>query len=101
MGRVEIAALRLASLGVPAPRSTAGCTQVPVRQGRFPLVDRRLVETARRRRVGVHVWTINDRPTMESLIETGVDGIMTDRPTLLEEVLEAADAEYRAPRGRR
>ena len=86
MGRVEIAALRLASLGVPVPHSAAGCTQVPVRHSRFPLVDRRLVETARRRGVGVHVWTINDRPTMEWLLDLGVDAILSDRPTLLKQV---------------
>ena len=86
MGRAEILSLRLASLGVPTPRSTAGCTQVPVRQGRLPLVDKRFVATARRRRVGVHVWTINDRETMEWLLDLGVDAILSDRPTLLKQV---------------
>jgi glycerophosphoryl diester phosphodiesterase len=86
MGRAEILALRLASLGVPVPRSPAGCTQVPVRQGRLPLVDRRFVTAARRRDVGVHVWTINDRATMEWLLDLGVDAILSDRPTLLKEV---------------
>ena len=86
MGRGEILSLRLASLGIPTPRSAAGCTQVPVRQGRLPLVDRRFVATARRRQVGVHVWTINDRETMEWLLDLGVDAILSDRPTLLKEV---------------
>lgn len=86
MGRVEILSLRLASLGVPMPRSPAGCTQVPVRQGRLPLVDKRFVAAARRRRVGVHVWTINDRETMEWLLDLGVDAILSDRPTLLKQV---------------
>ena len=86
MGRAEILSLRLASLGVPTPRSVAGCTQVPIRQGRFPVVDRKFVATARRRQVGVHVWTINDRETMEWLLDLGVDAILSDRPTLLKEV---------------
>jgi glycerophosphoryl diester phosphodiesterase len=86
MGRAEIFSLRLASLGVPTPRSVAGCTQVPVRQGRLPLVDKRFVATARRRHVGVHVWTINDRETMEWLLDLGVDAILSDRPTLLKQV---------------
>lgn len=86
MGRAEILALRLASLGVPAPTSPAGCTQVPVRQGRLPLVDRRFVDTAHRRGTGVHVWTINDRDTMEWLLDLGVDAILSDRPTLLKQV---------------
>jgi glycerophosphoryl diester phosphodiesterase len=87
MGRAEIVALRLASLGVPVPRSAAGCTQVPVRQGRLPLVDRRFVDTARHRHVGVHVWTINERPEMERLLDLGVDAVLSDRPTVLKQVL--------------
>ncbi len=87
MGRMEILGLRLASFGVPVPRSAAGCTQVPVRQGRLPLLDRRFVATARRRGVGVHAWTINDRAQMESLLDLGVDAILSDRPTLLKQVL--------------
>jgi glycerophosphoryl diester phosphodiesterase len=87
MGRAEILALRAASLGLPVPHSAAGCTQVPVRQGRFTLVDRRFVETAHRRGVGVHVWTINDREEMERLLDLGVDAILSDRPTVLKQVL--------------
>ncbi len=91
MGRMEILGLRLASLGVPVPRSPAGCTQVPVRQGRLPLLDRRFVATARQRGVGVHAWTINDREQMESLLDLGVDAILSDRPTLLKQVLVDKD----------
>jgi len=36
----------------------------------------------------VHVWTIDDTPTMERLLDLGVDGIMTDRPGVLKAVLE-------------
>lgn len=89
MGRLEILALRAASLGLPAPRSPAVCTQIPVRQGRLPLVDRRLVRAARRRGVAVHVWTINERAEMERLLDLGVDGILSDRPSLLKEVFVA------------
>jgi glycerophosphoryl diester phosphodiesterase len=91
MGRGEILALRAASFGVPVPRSAAGCTQVPVRQGRLPLVDRRFVDTAHRRGVGVHVWTINDREEMERLLDLGVDAILSDRPMLLKQVLTDRD----------
>lgn len=87
MGRLEILGLRLASFGVPVPHSVAGCTQVPVRQGRLRLLDQRFVETARRRDVGVHAWTINDRAQMEALLDLGVDAILSDRPTLLKQVL--------------
>jgi glycerophosphoryl diester phosphodiesterase len=39
----------------------------------------------------VHVWTINDRATMERLLDLGVDGILSDRPSLLKEVFVARD----------
>jgi len=88
MGRREILTLRLASLHLPVPRSPAGCTLVPVRRGRLPLVDRRFVETAHRRGVGVHVWTINDADEMRRLLDLGIDAILSDRPTLLKQVFE-------------
>jgi glycerophosphoryl diester phosphodiesterase len=87
MGRAEVLSLRLASLGVPVPRSPAGCTQVPVRQGRLPVVDRRFVAAAHRRGVGVHVWTIDDPGDMGRLLDLGVDAILSDRPTVLKQVL--------------
>lgn len=51
------------------------------------LLDRRVVEAAHRRGRHVHVWTINDRPEMERLIELGVDGIITDNLEELKAVL--------------
>jgi len=33
------------------------------------------------------VWTINDSKTMQSLIDMGVDGIITDRPSLLKKLI--------------
>ena len=48
----------------------------------------RFVRTARRHGIRVHVWTINDAPTMDALLELGVDGIVTDQPDVLRAVLE-------------
>jgi glycerophosphoryl diester phosphodiesterase len=84
--------------GAPNPRHHA--LQVPVEFNGLTVVTPDFVDDAHANGLAVHVWTINDRPTMEWLIDIGADGIMTDRPTLLEEVLGAEHAKYRRPRGR-
>jgi glycerophosphoryl diester phosphodiesterase len=61
--------------------------QVPVRQGRLTVVDKRLIAAARRKGIEVHVWTIDEADQMHELIDLGVDGIMTDRPGVLRDVL--------------
>jgi glycerophosphoryl diester phosphodiesterase len=86
-GPVDIGRLRLAALGFAGGSFAAACTQVPVRQGPIVIVDRRFLDVAHARGLPVHVWTIDDPTEMERLLDLGVDGIMTDRPTVLKEVL--------------
>ncbi len=86
MGRADIARLRLASLGVPTTRFPAPCAQVPVRKGPVTLIDRRFLDTAQRHGVAVHVWTVDQRWEMDRLLDLGVDGILSNRPSLLKEV---------------
>lgn len=94
MGPAATTALRLASILPGAAGAFVGrrleglaAAQVPVRQGRVPVVDRRFVDTAHTLGIDVHVWTVDDAATMERLLELGVDGIMTDRPSALKDVL--------------
>ncbi len=90
LGPGEIGRLRLAAWGARVAGPLAGaCAQIPVRHGRVALAEPRFVEAAHRRGVAVHVWTIDDVPTMDALLDMGVDGIMTDRPSTLRPVLEA------------
>lgn len=62
--------------------------QVPVDFGRREIVTPRFIEAAHSRGVRVDVWTINDAPEMQRLLDLGVDSIMTDRPAVMSEVLE-------------
>lgn len=95
---VQAAALVLASQGpLPmAPLPLYQAFQVPpdtsqISQIPDPLlieiVNQDMVNDAHAAGLAVHVWTINDCPTMLDMLDLGVDGIMTDRPLLLEEVL--------------
>lgn len=86
MGSTAVGLLRLHSWGMPAPSFPAACAQVPVRRGRVAILDRRFLDAAHRRGLVVHVWTVNDRTEMERLLDLGVDGIFSDRPTVLKEV---------------
>ncbi len=83
----EIARLRAAGFRAPSGRFAGACAQVPVRQGPVLILDRRFVDTAHRHGLPVHVWTIDDPAEMERLLDLDVDGIMTDRPSVLKEVL--------------
>ncbi|WP_052345899.1 glycerophosphodiester phosphodiesterase [Paucisalibacillus sp. EB02] len=62
--------------------------QIPTEDSNINLVDKKLIRGAHNRGMDVHYWTINDPETMEELIELGADGIMTDRPDLIIELLE-------------
>ena len=88
MGPREVARLVSASRGGPGRAGVlAPCAQVPPRQGRVPLVTPRLVDTAHRFGVQIHVWTIDDAQEMARLLDLGVDGIMTDHPQVLKDLL--------------
>jgi glycerophosphoryl diester phosphodiesterase len=91
MGPRQVAQLVATSRGLTGGRRTlmAPCAQVPTHQGPVPLVTERLVAAAHRRGIQVHVWTIDDPAEMTRLLDLGVDGIMTDRPQDLKDVLVA------------
>ena len=50
-------------------------------------VDEKLIDTVHRAGAHIHLWTVNDPDDMRRFIDMGVDGIITDRPDLLNEVL--------------
>lgn len=87
-GQREIAAWWRSSYGMrKVVRTRAIAAQVPLRKFGLNVVSQRFLDTAARLGCQVHAWTIDDRPTMEQLIDRGVHGIITDQPTLLRDVL--------------
>ena len=82
--------VRWLTASTTGPRSlmpAVPCAQVPTSQSGIPVVTERTVAVAHAHGVAVHVWTIDDEAEMRRLLDLGVDGIMTDRPALLKEVL--------------
>lgn len=64
----------------PAPLAEQiDALQVPRKYKGIPVVTADFVERAHRSDLLVHVWTVNDAEAMRSLLDLGVDGIVTDR----------------------
>jgi glycerophosphoryl diester phosphodiesterase len=84
-------ALLVAAKVAPFARlhTSASAAQVPVARRGIHIVDKRFVHTCHQAGVAVHVWTVDERSEIEELLDLGVDGIMTDRPSVLKEVLVA------------
>jgi glycerophosphoryl diester phosphodiesterase len=82
---------------LPAVRAVA--FQVPERQGDLVVVDEPFVDAAHRQGAAVHVWTVNDEPSVVRLLDLGVDGIISDLPTMVSATLEQAGAAWRGPAG--
>lgn len=74
---------------IPGPHMGVRAVQVPYTQGPLTVVDRRFIAAAHTLGLAVHVWTINDEPQMRELLELGVDGLITDRPSLAKRVLQS------------
>jgi glycerophosphoryl diester phosphodiesterase len=86
---IQAARLLAASRGFPVGvPSGVAAAQVPIRQGPLTVVTKRFVDFAHDHDIQVHVWTIDEEPTMDQLLDMGVDGVMTDRPAVLRQVLE-------------
>jgi glycerophosphoryl diester phosphodiesterase len=69
--------------------------QVPARHGDLVVVDGAFVSAAHECGMAVHVWTVNDAGEMARLLDLGVDGIITDLPTTVVELLAKRGATYR------
>lgn len=82
-----VARMVAAGFGLPY-QPNFKCVQVPTHWHGIPVVTPRFVASANRMGLQVHVWTVDDEAEMRRLLDMGVRGIMTDRPTLLRKVLQ-------------
>ncbi len=61
----------------------ASALQLPLQMRGLRVVDRKLVDAAHDAGLQVHVWTVNDVVGARALLDSGVDGLVTDRPDLM------------------
>jgi glycerophosphoryl diester phosphodiesterase len=80
------AAVLAARLGLPV-RARADAFQVPCSYRGVAIVDARFLAACHKSGKQVHVWTVDDEKKMIGLLDLGVDGIMTDRPSVLKGLL--------------
>jgi glycerophosphoryl diester phosphodiesterase len=86
-GPRAVARMRLIATGARLRPPDVPCVQVPVRTRGVRIVDARFVAAAHRAGIAVHVWTVDDPAEMQRLLDLGVDGLMSDQPGLLRDVL--------------
>ena len=75
-----------ARLGPPVRGDLA---QLPHRFAGVTVVDADVLRVAHGSGREVHVWTVDDPAVMAGLLDAGADGILTDRPDLLRDLLRA------------
>lgn len=94
IGRLVVAAngptvIRRAALHrLPGPERGVEAVQVPEFFKNIEIINEAFIGLAHARGLAVHVWTVNEEPDMVKLLDLGVDGLITDEPTLAQNVIE-------------
>ena len=82
----DIIRIKLISWGLPLSPPDVIAVQVPIQHYGIKIVTPAFVKQCQALGIKVHVWTIDDEDEMRWLIDIGVDGVMTDRPSLLKQI---------------
>ena len=72
-----------------APPVHGDLAQLPHRFAGVTVVDADVLRVAHGSGREVHVWTVDEPAVMAALLDAGADGILTDRPDLLRDLLQA------------
>lgn len=68
--------------------SGPSCVQIPTIQSGITVATENRIARSEQRGIPVHIWTVDDPREMQSLIDIGVHGIMTDECHILRSVAE-------------
>jgi len=86
-GQMDIFKMICNSIGFNFEAVASDCAQIPLSQWGLPVLTRRFLDVAQKQNKLVHIWTIDDEQTMYDLIDFGVQGLMTDKPSILKKAL--------------
>ncbi len=92
LGEIRAFMTALWTGSAPPPEAPGQALQIPRRYQGMELVTPASVAAAHGLGVEVHVWTINEVNEMKELLALGVDGIVTDYPARLREVVRQSEA---------
>ena len=84
----DVIKLKLMGWGLPLSKPDVVAAQVPLTHYGLPVITSSMVSICKKLDIKLHVWTIDDADVMRWLIDKGVDGVMTDKPSLLREVAQ-------------
>lgn len=87
IGPSGIARIRVGKFTSNSSISNGQCVQVPVTMKGVPLITETFIQRVHSMGKVIHAWTINEPDEMNRLLDLGVDGIMTDKPQVLKDVL--------------
>ncbi|HEY2430468.1 MAG TPA: glycerophosphodiester phosphodiesterase [Acidimicrobiales bacterium] len=80
--------------GLPLPDVPCVALQVPVATAGVTILDEILIEAGHGAGIAIHAWTIDDADEMGRLVGMGVDGVMSDVPSLLAGVVAEEGATF-------
>ena len=92
-GEVAVSAGPLSVLAMVAASRIGRTVRRPIQAYQLPFnyklvpIDHKLISAIHAAGAQLHTWTVNEASDMRRLLDLGVDGIVTDRPDTLNEVL--------------
>jgi len=91
VARFGVAAILLLSFFgiIRRPSRNERFLQVPEQAGPIRVLTERRVKKLQKRGWEIHVWTVDDEQDMCRFIGWGIDGIITNRPSLLRKLLDS------------
>ena len=84
MGLTDVALFKFLKIN----KKNSNILQIPIKWNGIKILTKKLIIEAKKRNLLIHVWTINNPNEMEELIDMGINGIVTDEPDILMNIIK-------------